>query len=67
MLLVPNPEPAGTADNKVISMPQPSDCNCLRSDAKGCAEKSGEKPHKTSAAFGMEKGEPTVWNRCKAS
>ena len=65
--LVPSPEPAGIADSKVTSIPVPNDFSCASSDANRSMEKSGWKPASTSAALGIEKGEPTLLKCCSSS
>lgn len=57
---VPKPEPAGIAESRVISRPPPIVCNCSSRLLYLMSEKSGEKPLRTRAAFGIEKGEPTL-------
>ena len=65
--LVPNPEPAGIADNSVTSIPAPNERNFSSSEVHLSAEKSGWKPASTNAALGIEKGEPTLLNVCSSS
>ena len=65
--LVPSPEPAGMADSNVISIPAPKASNCASNDAWTSALKSGWKPANTNAAFGMEKGEPTLLKAASSS
>ena len=55
MLLVPRPLPAGMAESRVSSMPLPKSSSCERR-VVGCER---PKPASVSAAFGMEKGDPT--------
>ena len=67
MLLVPNPEPAGMADNRVISIPQPKALSCLRKDGNFSSPNPGIKPANANAALGMENGDPTLLNNLNSS
>ena len=67
MELVPNPEPAGMAANRVTSNPQPKALSCASNEGKRSAANSGKKPANAKAAFGMEKGEPTLLYRRNSS
>ena len=60
MELVPSPEPAGMADRRVISMPEPKAESCWWSEVYCSAQNCGRNPQSASAALGMEKGEPTL-------
>ena len=59
MELVPNPEPAGIAANRVISIPEPKASSCLAKEGQDSVENAGAKPANVRAALGMENGEPT--------
>ena len=58
--LVPSPDPAGMADSRVTSTPQPKAFSCSSSEAYRSRQKSGWNPASVRAALGMEKGDPTT-------
>jgi hypothetical protein len=57
--LVPRPEPAGIAESRVISIPEPNAFNCSSNETYDSVEKPGWKPASTNAALGIENGDPT--------